>query len=129
MTTAAENKALEDIRNARELLENAERNLVLAREERHLPGEPSAAFKRFTFTIEFPDNSKQYEFLVVRAASGWYTTGTTEETKRFGSWHALVRWIKEEKRNGTRVRITPLLTPTTVTAKQNTARLMDIVVR
>lgn len=129
MTTNAEAEALADLRTARTLLENAERNLVIAREAKNLPGEPSAVFKRFTFTIEFPGNSKQYEFLVVRAASGWYTTGTTEETKRFGSWHALVRWIKEEKRSGTSVRITPLLTPTTTVAKQNTARLIDIVVR
>lgn len=100
-----EQQVLENIAAARRVLENAERDLKAIRDAKQLPKAPDSSYgNRFTMTVRFPGNSKQYEFLLIRVNGIWYTTGTTRDSMVFASWQALVKWVRSETVDGVYLR-------------------------
>lgn len=97
MNPATEQKILDNIAAARRVLEAAEADLRRIRDAKRLPVLPAPELgDRFSMVVRFPGQSKTYEFLLIRVNGFWYTTGTTNETKRFNSWEALVKWVRKE---------------------------------
>lgn len=56
---------------------------------------PRPAGNRYRVHVYFGSHGKRYEFLLLRCPDGrWFTTGTSEETKSFRDWPALVAWLE-----------------------------------
>ena len=47
----------------------------------------------FKVTVQFTARGPHYVYLMTRNANRWYTTGVSEEQKRFDSWSALAGWL------------------------------------
>ena len=54
---------------------------------------PHTAGNWFKVVVQFTERGPEYTYLMVRNANRWYTTGTSEEQKRFDSWSALCGWL------------------------------------
>jgi len=58
------------------------------------PAEPGPGHDRFSVKVKFEDYGKEYEFLLLRNAGRWFTTGTSKQTQVFRNWAALVDWLQ-----------------------------------
>jgi hypothetical protein len=47
----------------------------------------------FRVVVQFTPRGPHYTYLLMRNANRWYTTGVSEEQKRFDSWSALAGWL------------------------------------
>ena len=47
----------------------------------------------FKVVVQFTPRGPHYTYLLIRNANRWYTTGVSEEQKRFDSWPALAGWL------------------------------------
>jgi hypothetical protein len=47
----------------------------------------------FRVVVQFTPRGPHYTYLLMRNANRWYTTGVSEEQKRFDSWTALAGWL------------------------------------
>ena len=54
---------------------------------------PRDAGDMFKVEVQFTARGPHYTYLLMRNANRWYTTGTSEEQKRFDSWSALCGWL------------------------------------
>lgn len=54
---------------------------------------PASAGDWFQVEVQFTPRGPHYTYLLARNANRWYTTGVSEEQKRFDSWSALAGWL------------------------------------
>jgi hypothetical protein len=58
---------------------------------------PSPTNDRISVRVRF-GGSTIYEYLMLRTPGGkWYTTGTTADTKVFGGWQQVQRWLADKR--------------------------------
>lgn len=71
-----------------------QRRLQLQQEAKTaIPAEPRT-FTMFTVTVKFSMRGKSYQFLILRCGEKYFTTGTTDKSKVFNNWEALVGWLE-----------------------------------
>lgn len=58
-----------------------------------VPPEPPAQHTMFRVRVRFSTQGPDYTYLLIRTGSRWFTTGTSEEQKKFDSWFALCEWL------------------------------------
>lgn len=58
-----------------------------------IPVEPHT-FTMFSVDVKFSMRGKSYQFLILRAGTKYFTTGSTDKSAVFESWEALVNWLE-----------------------------------
>lgn len=58
-----------------------------------IPNQPPRDADKFAVVVQFTARGPHYTYLLARNANRWYTTGVSEEQKRFDSWSALCGWL------------------------------------
>lgn len=59
-----------------------------------LPAEPPSSYTMFTVSLRFKMRGQRYQFLILRSAGHYFTTGTKKDQQVFSSWDSLCEWLE-----------------------------------